>query len=74
MCDCVLEHASNQQEAGMERQVLMRLAAISAGKVAEQLSNASLGKPLRLDGFLAQRRRNSTSVVFHITAFELIED
>ncbi len=72
---CVLQHASSQREAGQERQIEMQVAAVGLGDIALQLDQALLGQPYRFTGFLAQTRRNSRNVVYHITEFNLeIED
>ncbi len=57
-------------EAGQERQVEAEIAAVAIGKLAGQLDTALLGKAYRFHGFLAQTRRNSRGIVFHITGFD----
>jgi primosomal replication protein N len=69
-----LAHQSSQREAGAERQVEFEMAAIAADAVALRMSRVPLGATLRIDGFLATRRRNTRSLVLHVTGFELSED
>lgn len=69
--ECVLQHASRQIEARLEREVELELATVAIGEIAHALDQAALGARYRFRGFLAQRRRNSKSVVYHIIEFEL---
>jgi primosomal replication protein N len=69
--ECVLQHLSTQLEAAQPRQIEMQIAAVGLGEVAKQLDDLLLGQPYRFTGFLAQTRRNSRSVVYHITEFTL---
>jgi primosomal replication protein N len=69
-----LAHQSSQREAGAERQVEFEMAAVAADAVALRMSRVPLGVTLRLDGFLAPRRRNVRSLVLHVTGFELAQD
>jgi primosomal replication protein N len=66
----VLMHESQQVEAGIQRQVELEIAALAAGEIAGRFSQAELGRMFRFSGFLARKRRNSKSLVFHITDFE----
>jgi primosomal replication protein N len=69
-----LSHRSVQREAGADRQVDLEIAAVAADAVALRLSRVPLGANLRIDGFLAPRRRSARSLVLHVTAFELQEN
>lgn len=66
-----LTHRSVQREAGIERTVEMEIAAIAADRIALRIDRIALGTGLRLDGFLAPRRRNVRALVLHVTEFEL---
>jgi primosomal replication protein N len=61
----VLEHESEQLEAGSQRQVKLSIRAVAFGTLAEQLARFELGRSCRFKGFLASARTNK-SIVFHI--------
>lgn len=65
-----LSHRSVQREAGVERTVEMEIPAIAADRVALRLDRLALGSELKLEGFLAPRRRNTRALVLHVTEFE----
>ena len=66
----VLLHTSDQVEAGITRRIELEIAAIAAGEISGRFNRAELGRTLNFTGFLARKRRNSKSLVFHITDFE----
>jgi primosomal replication protein N len=66
-----LSHRSVQREAGTDRTVEMEIAAIAADRVALRIDRIALGSALKLEGFLAPRRRNVKALVLHVTDFEL---
>ena len=66
-----LSHQSVQREAGADRTVEMEIAAIAADRIALRIDRVALGTELKLEGFLAPRRRNVKALVLHITDFEL---
>ncbi len=68
-----LSHASEQKEAGAARQVAFEIAALFAGPVALAADRLPLGSELRVEGFIAPRRRQSKQLVLHVNEFELIE-
>jgi primosomal replication protein N len=61
----VLEHDSEQTEAGGVRQVKLSIRAVAFGTLAEQLAQVDLAQRCRFKGFLASARTNK-SIVFHI--------
>lgn len=61
----VLDHASEQMEAGSPRQVRLSIKAVTFGPLAEQASRLDLSQAFRFRGFLASAHTNK-SVVFHI--------
>ena len=73
LLNAVLQHESEQPEAGASRRVEMEVAAIFAGKLAESVNRLELGTGLKVIGFLAPKRRQSKLLALHITEFELIE-
>jgi len=68
-----LAHSSEQAEAGSIRKVELELAAVFAGRGAEQADRLDLGARLAVTGFLAPRRKQSKTLSLHVTEFELIE-
>ncbi|MFZ4758415.1 MAG: primosomal replication protein N [Burkholderiaceae bacterium] len=66
-----LLHRSVQREAGTDRTVEMEITAIAADRVALRIDRVALGTELKLEGFLAPRRRNVKALVLHVTEFEL---
>jgi primosomal replication protein N len=71
--DAVLAHRSSQREAGADRRLEFDLAVRFAGEAAHRVAAMPMGRPLRVRGFLAPRRRQSRQLVLHVNAFELIE-
>jgi primosomal replication protein N len=65
-----LQHASEQIEAGIPRQVEFEITAIAAGEISGRFNQAELGAMLAFTGFIARKNRNSKSLVFHVTDFE----
>jgi primosomal replication protein N len=68
-----LAHVSEQREAGAMRRIEFGIATIFAGPVALAADTLKLGSQIRVDGFIATRRRNSKQLVLHVNEFELIE-
>jgi primosomal replication protein N len=66
--DLVLEHESQQVEAGQPRQVKMAVKAVAFGAVAEALKAQALGTVWRFNGFLAAPRGGKHPVL-HIQSF-----
>jgi len=69
--DVLLEHDSDQVEAGHPRRVALRLKGVAFGTDAERLSTQTLGSTLQCAGFLTSARRGN-GVVFHIQHFNPI--
>ncbi len=66
-----LSHRSVQREAGTDRAVEMEISGIAADRIALRIDRIALGSALKLEGFLAPRRRNVKALVLHVTDFEL---
>ena len=66
----VLQHASEQIEAGLKRKVECEVNAVALGDIAKQ--NIQLGSCVKAKGFLAKRSAKSTHLVLHIEKLELI--
>ena len=70
--ECMLRHASTQEEAGGERKVECELAAVAFGEPARSLARVPNGTALRCRGFLARRYRTGITVAMHVNEFELL--
>lgn len=66
----VLQHASEQVEAGLKRKVECEVNAVALGDIAKQ--NIQLGANIETKGFLAKRSAKSTQLVLHIVKLELV--
>jgi primosomal replication protein N len=67
--DLILEHESEQVEAGSVRKVKLQLKAVALGAQAESLAKVEIGKAARFKGFLASSKNGKGSTL-HITEFE----
>lgn len=65
----VLQHASEQTEAGLKRKVECEVNAVALGDIAKQ--NIQLGSSVKAKGFLAKRSAKSTQLVLHIEKLEI---
>jgi primosomal replication protein N len=65
----VLQHASEQIEAGLKRKVECEVNAVAIGDLAK--SNIQLGSSVKVKGFLAKRSAKSTQLVLHIEKMEI---
>ena len=65
-----LTHSSQVQEGEGLRTVEFELNAIAIGNLATQIQAAPLGVMLKLQGFLAAKRKHSKSLVFHLSSVE----
>ena len=66
----LLQHASEQTEAGLKRKVECEVNAVALGDIANQ--NIQLGCSVKVKGFLAKRSAKSTQLVLHILAIQTI--
>ena len=60
----VLQHASEQTEAGLKRKVECEVNAVAIGELAK--TNVQIGDNIKAKGFLAKRSAKSTQLVLHI--------
>jgi len=67
--DLRLEHESQLQEAGQDRQVRVEMKAVAFGALAETLARQPIGSRWTFTGFLATPR-NGKHPVFHIQQFQ----
>ena len=66
----VLQHASEQSEAGLKRKVECEVQAVALADLAK--SNIQIGDNIKAKGFLAKRSAKSTQLVLHIEQLEKI--
>ncbi len=66
-----LQHGSEQNEAGIRRRVELELNTVVAGELSDRFCKTPIGTLCRFSGFLARRNRNSKSLVFHVTDFDI---
>lgn len=69
----VLEHHSRQQEAGLARDAYCRIEVLAAGETLSKVARALMSDtPVRVEGFLAERRtsQGSRRLVIHAHALE----
>ena len=69
----VLQHASEQTEAGLKRKVECEVNAVVIGEAANifKKQNIQIGDNIKAKGFLAKRSAKSTQLVFHIEQIKL---
>lgn len=68
-----VEHASRQEEAGIERDVTCEIEASAIEALAQQVCVIPLGTHLILEGFLAARSARNRKLVLHVRSIELLE-
>ena len=61
----VLQHASEQLEAGYKRKVECEVRAVALGELTQ--INIQIGNKIKAKGFLAKRSTKSNQLVLHIT-------
>lgn len=72
--NAVLQHRSQQMEAGIARLSEFEVSAVAAGEISNRFSQAPLGGVYQFTGFLNKKSRNSKSLVFHIIDFRAVAD
>lgn len=72
--NAVLQHRSQQMEAGIARLSEFEVSAVAAGDISNRFSQAPLGGVYQFTGFLNKKSRNSKSLVFHIIDFRAVAD
>lgn len=70
--NALLQHSSQQMEAGIARLTEFEVAALAAGEISGRFSEAPLGGLYRFTGFLTRKSRNSKTLVFHIIDFSAV--
>lgn len=70
----VLQHRSQQMEAGIARLTEFEVTAVAAGDISSRFNLAPLAGLYQFSGFLSKKSRNSKSLVFHIIDFSAVQD
>ena len=68
-----LAHESQRAEAGAVRKVSAEIDAVAFEAQARLLAAGTLGRPLKVEGFLCAKNRRSRKPVLHVTNIEFIE-
>lgn len=68
----VLQHSSEQVEAGMRRKVECEVNSVILGDLTK--INLQVGTHIQVAGFLAKRSLKSTQMVMHINQIEVLKD
>ncbi len=68
--ELILEYCGEVIEAGYTRKVEFVIAGCAIGGIANQLQEVGLGTVIRVEGFLAPARKNSSKLVLHIQAVQ----
>lgn len=72
--NAVLQHQSQQVEAGIARLSEFEVSAVAAGDISTRFSQVPLAGVYQFTGFLNKKSRNSKSLVFHIIDFRAVAD
>jgi primosomal replication protein N len=72
--DLVLQHRSEQREAGGARRVECEIAAVAFGGIAETIAKLPVGTRVRCEGFLARRWRTGLTLALHVDRIERLND
>ena len=68
--EATLGHHSEQQEAGMKRQVTCEVSVKALGTLAHQLAAATTGTELKATGFIATKSLKSRQLILHLETIE----
>jgi primosomal replication protein N len=71
--DFTLAHASQQDEAGKQRQVEFDMPAKATGDLATRIAKMRQGCQVTVQGFLNRKHRMSRQVVLHVTNMEILK-
>ncbi|MCW2257343.1 primosomal replication protein N [Providencia alcalifaciens] len=75
-CQFVLEHRSQQQEAGLTRQAWCRMPIIASGQTLQALTHSiTVGSRITVTGFISthQGRNGLSKLVLHAEQIDLID-
>ncbi|MDE2428198.1 MAG: primosomal replication protein N [Burkholderiales bacterium] len=71
VASALLMHQSQQIEAKAGRLVEFEIQALAAGEISSRFDSLAMDVDVEFTGFLARKNRNSKSLVFHVTDFEI---
>lgn len=69
----VIDHRSQQDEAGSAREVLASVPFVAVGRVSDMIAAAKLGAEVAAKGFIAAKSLKSKRLVLHVTEIEFVE-
>ncbi|EOZ4596480.1 primosomal replication protein N [Morganella morganii] len=75
-CQFVLEHRSQQQEAGLTRQAWCRMPVVASGQMIQTITRSiTVGSQITVQGFISthQGRNGLSKLVLHAEHIELID-
>nr|WP_275984132.1 primosomal replication protein N [Morganella morganii] len=75
-CQFVLEHRSQQQEAGLTRQAWCRMPVVASGQTIQTITHSiTVGSQITVQGFISthQGRNGLSKLVLHAEHIELID-
>lgn len=68
--EATLGHHSEQEEAGLKRQVTCEVLVKALGPLAHQLAAATIGTELKASGFIAAKSLKSRQLILHLETIE----
>ncbi len=68
--DFVLRHVSQQQQAGMKREVQCEVPVVAMAELAGKAKALSMGNQVKVTGFLARKSLRNDRLVLHATELE----
>jgi primosomal replication protein N len=68
-----LEHGSEQEEAGRQREVRAEIPAVAFEAQAQLLSKTAMQAGVKVQGFLSAKSKRSKKLVLHVTNIEFVE-
>ena len=71
--EAILQHASEVMEAGQSRRIELQIPVRALGEAARWLDAAEFGKPVEINGFLAQKSMKSKQFVLHVNSLKFLE-
>ncbi len=69
----VLQHASEQIEAGLKRKTECEVSAVALGNISGEIAkqNIQIGSLIKVKGFLAKRSTKSNHLVLHVEQLQI---
>jgi primosomal replication protein N len=70
--NCLLFHRSQVDEAGVTRQIEMKVPAMAIGELSGLIAQCALDQIFCFTGFLAPHSRHTRALRFHLTALQTV--